>query len=143
MTRVANASDQPDQVRRQNTDVLCQGFAGQEGDSNHAVKEAIPSSFAATLTLRVAEARVDDIGHAIARLAPSDLRRIGAQAGDVLKITGSTIGFGRAEPSNEGHAGMIQIDGTCRSNCGVGLQEQVTVARVEHEQAVAVRFSPL
>ena len=53
-----------------------------------------PSSFAATLTLRVAEARVEDIGHAIARLAPIDLQRMGAQPGDVLKITGSTTAVG-------------------------------------------------
>ena len=38
---------------------------------------------------------------------------------------------------------MIQIDGTCRSNCSAGLQEQVTVNAIEREQAVAVRFSPL
>jgi transitional endoplasmic reticulum ATPase len=106
-------------------------------------RTAVAPGQLATLTLRVAEARVEDIGHAIARLAPADLRRIGAQAGDVLKITGSAMGVGRAELSDEGHEGMVQIDGTCRSNCGAGLQEQVAVARVEHEQAVAVRFSPL
>jgi hypothetical protein len=37
---------------------------------------------------------------------------------------------------------MIQIDGTARSNCGAGLQEQVTVSAIEHSQAVAV-VSPL
>jgi transitional endoplasmic reticulum ATPase len=102
-----------------------------------------PSSLAGTLTLRVAEARVEDIGHAIARLAPADLQRMGARAGGVLKITGGTIGVARAELSDDGHEGMIQIDGTCRSNCSAGLQEQVNVAPIEHEQAVAVRLSPL
>ncbi len=97
----------------------------------------------ATLTLRVAEARVEDIGRAVARLAPADLLRLGAQAGDVLKITGGTIGFARAELSHEGHEGTAQMDGTCRSNCSAGLQEQVTVALIEHAQAVAVRLSPL
>ncbi|MGA7625176.1 MAG: AAA family ATPase [Candidatus Acidiferrales bacterium] len=101
------------------------------------------STLATTLTLRVAEARVEDIGHAIARLAPSDLARLGARAGDVLKISGGTIGVGRAELSDPGFEGMIRIDGTCRSNCSAGLQEQVTVSLIEHEQAVAVRFSPL
>jgi transitional endoplasmic reticulum ATPase len=86
---------------------------------------------------------VEDIGHAVARMALADLRRIGAQAGDVLKITGSAMAVARAELSDNGYEGMIQIDGTCRSNCGAGLQEQVTVARTEHSQAVAVRFSPL
>jgi len=102
-----------------------------------------PESLMATLTLRVAEARVEDVGHAVARLAPADLLRLGARAGDVLKITGGTIGVARAELSDEGYEGMIQIDGTCRSNCSAGLQEQVTVASIEHAQAVAVRLSPL
>ena len=96
-----------------------------------------------TLTLRVAEAQVEDVGHAIARLAPVDLLRMGARAGDVLKIAGGTIGVARAELSDDGYEGMIRIDGTCRSNCSAGLQEQVRVTPIEHEQAVAVRFSPL
>ena len=102
-----------------------------------------PSACAAALRLRVAEARVEDIGRAVARLAPIDLQRMGARAGDVVKITGSAMAVGRAELSENGHEGMIQIDGTCRSNCGAGLQEQVTVSRIDSEQAVAVRFSPL
>jgi len=101
------------------------------------------SSVPASIILRVAEARFEDVGHAIARLSPADILRLGAKAGDVLKITGGTVGVVRAELSDDGHEGTIQIDGTCRSNCSVGLQEQVTVAPVEHEQAVAVRFAPL
>jgi transitional endoplasmic reticulum ATPase len=105
--------------------------------------ELASSPLATTIALRVAEARVEDIGRAIARLAPADLMRIGVRAGDVLKITGGTIAVARAELSDEGHQGVIQIDGTARSNCGAGLQEEVTVAPIEHAQAVAVRFSPL
>jgi len=108
-----------------------------------AMTEIVPSSSATSLKLRVAEARVEDIGRAVARLAPGDLQRIGARPGDVLKIAGSATAVGRAELSDEGYSGMIQIDGTCRSNCGAGLQEQVTVSRIESEQAVAVRLSPL
>jgi transitional endoplasmic reticulum ATPase len=105
--------------------------------------EIANSSVTGTLTLRVAEARVEDVGHAIARLAPADLRRMGGRLGDVLKITGGMVGLGRAELSDDGFEGMVQIDGTCRSNCSAGLQEQVTVAPIEHQQAVAVRLSPL
>jgi transitional endoplasmic reticulum ATPase len=91
----------------------------------------------------VAEARVEDIGHAIARLAPADLTRIGARPGDVLKVTGRTVAVARADRSDDSHEGMIQIDGTARSNCGVSLQEQVTVAPVESSAAVSVRVTPL
>jgi transitional endoplasmic reticulum ATPase len=115
----------------------------QPRSANDPMTDITPSSSAATLKLRVAEARVEDIGRAVARLAPIDFERMGAGAGDVVKITGSAVAVGRAELSDNGHEGMIQIDGTCRSNCGAGLQEQVTVSRIDSEQAVAVRFSPL
>jgi transitional endoplasmic reticulum ATPase len=114
--------------------------------STHVMTEtrtSSASSYAATIALRVAEARVEDVGHAIVRLAPSDMQRIGARAGDVLKITGGSVGVGRAEFSDDLHEGMVQMDGTCRSNCSAGLQEQVSVTPIDREQAVAVRLSPL
>ncbi len=101
------------------------------------------STSTTVLTLRVAEARVEDVGHGIARMAPADLRRIGARPGDVLKITGGTAAVGRADLADDGHEGMIQIDGTCRSNCNAGLQEQVTVSLIDRQDAVAVRLSPM
>lgn len=107
------------------------------------MNELTTSSLVATVTLRVAEARVEDIGRAVARLAPADMKLIGAHAGDVLKITGGAVGVARAEFSDDEHEGLIQIDGTARSNCGAGLQEQVVVTLVEHSQAVAVRFTPM
>jgi transitional endoplasmic reticulum ATPase len=108
-----------------------------------SVTDPLPATPAASLKLRVAEARIEDIGHALARLAPADLARMNAKSGDVLKISGSAVAVARAEISGDGYEGMIQIDGTCRSNCSAGLQEQVTVSPVEHAQAVAVRLSPL
>jgi len=107
-----------------------------------AMTETAPSSLAASLKLRVAEARVEDIGRAIARL-PGRSATHGARAGDWSKLPAAPRLSVALKFSADGHEGMIQIDGTCRSNCGAGLQEQVTVARIDSEQAVAVRFSPL
>jgi transitional endoplasmic reticulum ATPase len=95
------------------------------------------------ISLRVAEARVGDIAHAIARLSAADLTRIGGHPGDILKITGRTTAVARAEVAESGPDGVIQIDGTLRSNCGAGLEEPVTAAVVEAAQAVAVRLTPL
>ena len=104
-------------------------------------------SAASTVALRVTEARVEDIGHGIARLAQADLDRAGVRPGDVLKVTGRTIAVVRAELSDAGEGGvtqgMIQIDGTTRSNSGAGLQEQVTVGPVESASAVSIRLTPL
>ena len=69
--------------------------------------------------------------------------RIGARPGDILKVTGRTVAVARAELSEPGTEGLIQIDGTLRSNCGTGLQEPVSVTLVESAQAVSVRFAPL
>jgi len=107
------------------------------------VTDTVSTAPAVTLALRVAEARVEDVGRAIARLAPADLKRIGAQAGDVIKVTGGTSCVARAEVSDDRLEGFLQMDGTARSNCGVGLQEQVSVTPVEYSQAMAVRLSPM
>jgi transitional endoplasmic reticulum ATPase len=105
--------------------------------------EPVASPVATTITLRVAEARVEDIGHAVARLAPADLDRLQARRGDILRITGRTVAVASAEASDCGVDGLIQIDGTVRSNCGAGLQEPVSVTPIDASPAVAVRFSPL
>src|SRR5258708_32889087 len=97
----------PDDMESQKM-TLFKSVAGHGKVASHIMTEA-PSSETATLTLRVAEARVEDVGHAIARLAPADLRRIGARTGDVLKITGATVAVGRAELSDDGHEGMVQM----------------------------------
>ena len=137
----AIASHETDHLEKQE-DKLLDASARPQQLASRTMTEGTPSNLGATLRLRVTEARVEDVGHAVARLAPADLLRMGARAGDVLKITGGTIGVGRAEFSDEEHEGMIQIDGTCRSNCGAGLQEQAAVAPIETQQAVAVRLSP-
>src|SRR5215470_5631182 len=113
--------------------------------------EPATSPAASSITLRVAEARVEDIAHAIARLAPADLDRIGARAGDVLKVAGRTVAVARAEVTDSVHEGekegfvqgFVQIDGTIRSNCGTGLEEHVSVSLMESSPAVAVRMAPL
>ncbi len=97
--------------------------------------------FGANVTLRVTEAHVDDVGRAVARLAAPDLVRIGARPGDVLQITGRLVAVARAELQAPAEPGTIQIDGTVRGNGGAGLQELVSVTRVEHGAAVSVRLA--
>ncbi|HKM67470.1 MAG TPA: AAA family ATPase [Candidatus Acidoferrum sp.] len=138
----AIAPHEPESPGKQNVP-LPDASGRQENAATPSAVEPISSTSGAPLTLRVMEARVEDVGHAIARLAQADMLRIGARPGDTLKISGGTTAVGRAELSDPALEGMIQIDGTCRSNCSAGLQEQVTVAPVETQQAVAVRLTPM
>ena len=105
--------------------------------------QPVTRSDTVAVTLRVAEARVDDTGHAIARVSGSVLDRLHIEPGAIVQITGRTPTVARVELADHPHDDTIQIDGTQRSNCGAGLDEPVTVAPIEHAQAVAVRFTPL
>ena len=75
-----------------------------------------------TITLRVAEARVEDIGHAIARLASADLVRLGARPGDVLKITGRTVAVVRAEPNTDADQEGNRSDLADQADSVVGIR---------------------
>src|SRR5262249_37718331 len=60
-----------------------------------------------------------------------------------VRITGRTTAVARAQLSESPDSGVIQIDGTIRSNCGASLDEPVTATLIESAQAVAVRLTPV
>src|SRR5690606_3296381 len=53
----------------------------------------------APLRLRAAEALGKDLGRGIARLDPADIRRLGAEIGDIVSITGRRRSVARIMPS--------------------------------------------
>ena len=63
--------------------------------------------------LRVAEALSKDVGRAIARLDPDDMRRLGIGVGDALRIQGKRATVCRAMPTHKDQRGRgcVQIDG--------------------------------
>jgi transitional endoplasmic reticulum ATPase len=96
------------------------------------------------IVLRVAEAHMKDVGRAIARIDPEDLKRIEAEIGDLVAITGKRQSVAKVMPaylSERGRA-IIQIDGIVRENVQAGLDEKVTVRKVEYEPARMVVLSP-
>jgi len=97
------------------------------------------------LTLRVAEASQRDFGRGIARIDPEDMRKIGAETGDVIQLTGSKRTAAKvmpAYPENRGK-GLIQIDGIIRNNAFIGIDDNVHVEKVEAEKAEIVVLAPL
>ncbi len=106
--------------------------------------DPVTAPVAATITLRVAEARVEDIAHAIARLAPVDLERIGARP----RRHPEDHRADRRRGARRG-VGMRRTKGSSRSTAPRAataapvLDEQVSAAIVESAQAVAVRLTPL
>ena len=99
----------------------------------------------AALTLRVAEAHTKDAGRGIARLDPADLKRIGANIGDLISIQGNKTTIAKAMPAymSDRGKGIIQIDGISRENAGAGLDVTVTVQRRDYQLARSVTLTPL
>jgi len=77
-----------------------------------------------SITLLVAEASQRDFGRGIARIDPDDMKRIGAETGDVVQINGKRGTAAKvmpAYPENRGK-GTIQIDGITRGNAFTGIK---------------------
>lgn len=98
-----------------------------------------------SLLLKVKEGLTKDVGRAIVRLDPEDMRRIDAQGGDVLLLEGKRKTVAKAMPcyAEERGKSIIQLDGIIRENAGVGLDEKISVSKVSAPVATRVVLQPL
>ena len=86
-------------------------------------------------TFKVAEAQSKDVGKAIIRMDPEDMRIIGARIGDIIGIYGKTSAAARVMPAYEEYRGrkIMQMDGILRHNAGVGMDEYVNIGLIRAE----------
>lgn len=97
------------------------------------------------LALRVAEASQRDFGRGIARIDPEDMKKIGAETGDVIQITGKKKTAAKvmpAYPETRGK-GLVQIDGIIRNNSLTGIDDNVYIEKAEAKKAEKVVLAPL
>ena len=94
--------------------------------------------------MKVAEACSKDVGRGIARMDPRDLAAVGADVGDVVEITASRTTVAKAMPTFQDarDKGLVQIDGLVRKNCQAGLDEKVTIRKVEARPAQRIILLP-
>jgi len=97
------------------------------------------------LSLRVLEAEPTDVGRGIARIDPDDLRRLGADVGDIVSISGKKSAAAKVLPTHMKYRGksIIQIDGTGRENAGIHIDGKVTVKKCSYSYARSVTLSPI
>jgi len=95
--------------------------------------------------LKVREALPKDVGRAIARMDPEDMKRLGVEAGDVVEITGKRKAAAKAMPCYpaERNKGIVQIDGIMRENSQTGLDEKVNVRKASPVAARKITLSPM
>ena len=97
------------------------------------------------LQLRVAEAKLRDVGKARAKLDCDSLKELHVSPGGVIEIVGkrSTVATAvEAEVADE-TLSIIRIDDQTRKNASVALNEFVTIRKIECNDAKSISLTPL
>jgi transitional endoplasmic reticulum ATPase len=94
---------------------------------------------------KVKEALPKDVGRAIARIDPEDMKSLGLDVGQIVEIEGKRKTAAKVMPCYAEDRGkeIVQIDGITRENAKVGLDEKVTVERGESKPAKKIMLTPL
>jgi transitional endoplasmic reticulum ATPase len=97
------------------------------------------------IQLRVAEAKHRDVGKRRARLDPDSMVQLGIEPGEVVELTGKRSTPVTAWPTDdhEENSCIIRIDGQTRKNAGVGLNDLLTVHKINSRTARGVFLMPL
>ncbi len=98
-----------------------------------------------TLSLTVIDGSQIQIGRGAARIDPSDMARLGCQAGDIVMIAGSRSTAAKIVPSALIDRGrqIIQMDSQVRQNSATGLGERVTIHKAKVRPAEKIALLPL
>ncbi len=96
------------------------------------------------MTMRVKEALVKDVGRAIARIDPKDMKLLDLESGDVIVIEGKRSTPVKIMPCypEDRDKSIIQIDGITRENAQVGIDEKVKINKSSCRQAVKIKLKP-
>ena len=94
--------------------------------------------------MRVAEAPQNVAGRGIAVVDPELISRLDWRAGEVIEITGKKKAYALIWPGQMSDYGknLIRIDGNIRNDAGVGIDDRVTVHRVEAGVAERLTLYP-
>ncbi len=96
------------------------------------------------ISLRVAEAKAQDVGRGICRIDPEIAEELGIRTGDIVRITGtkSTAVLAWLGYADDRGRKIIRIDGATRYNAGIGIDDKVTIEKIDGKHADRVVLAP-
>ncbi len=96
------------------------------------------------LILKVKEALLKDVGRAIARIDPADMKIAGLSPGDIILIEGKRKTPVKVMPCYNEDRGkqIIQIDGITRGNAQAGIDEKVKISKTNYKPALKIKIHP-
>ncbi|MEI6456071.1 MAG: CDC48 family AAA ATPase [bacterium] len=94
--------------------------------------------------LKVREALGKDVGRAIARMDPKDMKTAGVEPGDIVIIEGKRKTPVKVMPCYPEERGkeILQIDGITRENAQAGIDEKIRIEKAECKTAFKIRLQP-
>jgi transitional endoplasmic reticulum ATPase len=106
---------------------------------------AQPANVSPVVTLRVAEALLEDVDRGVVRLDPYIMAQLGIEAGSVVSIRGSGETVARALPTPHPFWGkrLAQMSGMLRENARATLDDRVRVSLATASPARTVLLAPL
>ena len=96
------------------------------------------------MVLRVKEALVKDVGRAVCRIDPSDMRQFGLESGEVVLLEGKRSTPVKLMPCypEDRNKSIIQIDGITRANAQTGIDERIRLVKTACGQALKIKLKP-
>jgi len=97
------------------------------------------------ITLKVKESLAKDVGRAIVRIDPVDMKYLGIEVGGIVEVEGKKKTPAKVMPCYKEDRGqkIIQMDGVLRENSQIGIDEKVKVSQVEYQLAQKITLSPV
>jgi transitional endoplasmic reticulum ATPase len=97
-----------------------------------------------TVIFKVKEALVKDVGRAIARMDPKDMKANGLESGDIVVIEGKRKTPVKIMPCYQEDRGkrILQIDGITRWNTQAGIDEKIKIEITLSKPAILIRLQP-
>src|SRR5512136_227486 len=88
-------------------------------------------------TLKVREARVNEVGRGIARIDPEIFEGMDLSAGDIVLLEGKrkAAAIVLQGPQSDAGKNVIRLDGILRHNAGVGVDDEVRVTKADSAEA--------
>ena len=96
-----------------------------------------------SLRLKVTEALGKDVGRALARMDPADIKALGIEIGDIVEIVGKRRTVCKVMPAFKDDRGgaRVQMDGISRGNAEAALDDMVVVRKVLAQPAQRIALS--
>jgi len=96
------------------------------------------------INLNIAETYHNDIGRGIVRIDKDTIKKLNSSEGEYILIKGKSESLAKIAISSDEDYGLniIRMDSSIRNNIGLGLGDEVSISKVEVQEAKSIEIAP-